>query len=331
MKQVYEQMRPQVPYEEILRQREKDGRRFYELFSSCFETVRCPACGEAGRAAFEKYGFHHESCPACGTLFCSPRPDEDALLKYYTEFASPKQWTQLLLRTDVERKALQYEPRVRSIIESLVRIGMSPGGAAVDIGAGSGAFALSLKKSEFFSRVIALDLSPDCVSACERQGLEARIGTLGCEQGSSADFLSMNDLIEHVFDPAALLGECARVLKKSGVLSIATPNGEGFDFRILKKDTRNITPPEHLTYFNRRSIKLLLKRCGFQEFFFATPGKLDVAMIQAEKKKGLDLSERNEFLDLLFKEDEAVLESFQRFLAENRLSSHMLVLARKGA
>ncbi|MCC5910850.1 MAG: class I SAM-dependent methyltransferase [Clostridiaceae bacterium] len=202
-------------------------------------------------------------------------------------------------------------------------------GVAIDVGAGSGAFALALKDTEVFEDVIALDLSEDCVNTCKKSGLTGVKGVINDMDDNYAELICMNDLIEHVYDPLELVLECRRVIKEGGYLQIATPNGEGFDFRILKEETKNITPPEHINYFNTSSIEVLLKRAGFKEIIVETPGMLDVDIILNEIKNGLSLKNNNEYLEYLMNQDEKVLSAFQKFLSDNKLSSHMLIVAKK--
>ena len=123
--------------------------------------------------------------------------------------------------------------------------------------------------------------------------------------------------------------DCFRVLRPKGYLSIATPNGEGFDFKILKEQTGNITPPEHLNYFNTLSIDILLCRVGYEIISIDTPGILDVDIILRKKDAGFKVNDKNEYLDFLLGQEESILKEFQRFLSDNKLSSHMLIMAKK--
>jgi SAM-dependent methyltransferase len=323
-------MRPKNVYDKVLLQREEDGISFYSQFSMSFVDVDCPACGsKAVKEHFKKYKFSHKLCSQCNTMFCSPRPKNELISKYYNEFEAPKLWTKLLLEADIERKVLQYRPRVDKVLNDIRSDGSEKVGIALDVGAGSGAYALALKASAMFEDVIAFDLSDECVKVCREKGLNAASGQLKNFGKGKFGFLCMNDLIEHLFEPVGFLKECFDILKPGGYISIATPNGEGFDFKILKENTKNITPPEHLNYFNPDSIGVLLERAGFQVVRTDTPGVLDAQIIQKEITSGFPLRENNEYLDYLLTQDDAVVANFQKFLSENGLSSHMLVLAKK--
>jgi 2-polyprenyl-3-methyl-5-hydroxy-6-metoxy-1,4-benzoquinol methylase/ribosomal protein S27E len=326
-----DKMRPADKHSKILKLREEDGKGFYQKYHQQFVSVSCPACGNQGEDVFVKYGFNHKQCPSCLTLFCSPRPTEELLFKYYSDWEAPLYWTNLLVETEVSRKSLQYEPRAQELVNLLrARIGMCAE-SAVDLGAGSGAFALALKKTDFFKKVLAVDFSPDCVKACVKQGLDAVQGEIGDLPSNSADLITMNDLIEHVFDPKKFLRVCHRVLKPKGFISIATPNGQGFDFKIFKDRTVNITPPEHINYFNPKSMEILLEYAGYRVISSETPGILDTQIVIREViNNSYPLKDRNEFLHFLLMENsDEIISNFQRFLIDNKLSSHMLIVANK--
>jgi len=326
---IYSLMRPEKMYKDIIRQREIDGTNFYNKYNNDFVNVNCPACGNKGKLFFKKYGFKHKLCGNCKTIFCSPRPSEELLNIYYNQFESLKMWTRLLLETDAERKMLQHEPRVNKIISIISQKKGKNGGIVIDIGAGSGAFSMCLKRTDFFTKVIALDLSEDCVNVCKKNGLDTICGTIWDLEDNSADLICINDLIEHLFDPLSFLKKCHSVLKDEGNISIATPNGEGFDFKIFKSNTDNITPPEHLNYFNCFSVDLLLTRAGFQTLCLETPGKLDIEIVLNKKNKGYLINKKNEYIDFLLEQNEETLDNFQKFLSENKLSSHMFVIGKK--
>lgn len=328
-----DRMRPVNEHQKACELREQCGISFYQLYHRDFIEVSCPACGsDEWEFAFTKYGFNHNKCLRCKTLFCSPRPPEELLVEYYTNFEAPKYWSELLLKTDVSRKQLQHRPRVEKIVTLLKDDFAEREIAAADLGAGTGAFALALRDSGFFKKVIAVDFSEDCVQACAKRGLEAYRGTVDDITEDSIGLLTMNDLVEHLSQPLPFLKKCCSIMAPKGIIAIATPNGEGFDYQVMKEKTVNITPPEHLNYFNPYSIKLLLEKAGFTVRKVETPGILDTQIVMREVAKGsVDLGRDNKFLQYLLGDTSSeVVSAFQKFLQENLLSSHMLALAQKG-
>ena len=59
-----------------------------------------------------------------------------------------------------------------------------------------------------------------------------------------------------------------------------------------------------------------------------TPGKLDVDIVQNQIKKNPDLISNDTFLQKILNDDNKAIE-FQKFLADNQLSSHAWVIGKK--
>jgi len=328
-------MRPEEEHERSLLLREKSGTEFYNKYKSSLVDVPCPACGnKEGIQLYKKFGFDHKKCTNCSTFWCSPRPTEQLLSDYYTYSEATKYWTQFLIKTNNERKIIQYEPRVNHIINVLKAHTQPQQDAtstiAVDMGAGSGAFALALKKTGYFSDVIAVDFDEDCCKTCESYGLNTKQGSINVIDDESVCLISMNDMIEHLFDPKTFLMQCRTKLVSGGALSIACPNGEGFDYQIMKDMAVNLTPPEHLNYFNTQSLSLLLENTGYKVVSVETPGMLDVQIVKrALQQNKIDMEDNKYLKYLLLNKHESILSSLQDFIKTNNLSSHMVLVAVK--
>jgi ArsR family transcriptional regulator len=98
---------------------------------------------------------------------------------------------------------------------------LDPDAVVADLGCGTG--ALSSLLAPHVRRVVAVDGSPDMLTAARRRlrqhaNVDVRLGTL--EQlpleGASLDIAIMALVLHHVPDPARALSECARVLKVGG-------------------------------------------------------------------------------------------------------------------
>ena len=104
----------------------------------------------------------------------------------------------------------------------------------------------------------------------------------------------------------------------------------GFDLLVLGRSSDNVGGPSHLNYFHPGSLRLLLESCEFDVLEVLTPGELDAELVK-KKAENLEFSLKNRpFLQKVLSEDwDSLGKPFQRFLAENKLSSHMWVVARK--
>ncbi|MFH1791764.1 MAG: methyltransferase domain-containing protein, partial [Candidatus Omnitrophota bacterium] len=77
------------------------------------------------------------------------------------------------------------------------------------------------------------------------------------------DAVVMLDVIEHLSDPHAMLGEIRRILKNDGVLYISTPDIMSFMSRVLGGKWWGINK-FHLFYFSKVTLRRLLDVCGFK-------------------------------------------------------------------
>jgi hypothetical protein len=121
----------------------------------------------------------------------------------------------------------------------------------------------------------------------------------------------------------------AAVAKPGGAIIFTGVNGNGFDILALGATANAICPPQHLNFLSCAGVSMLLERCGLEKISISTPGILDIDVVK-NMFKDKPLSIQNPFLHHLFeKTDDKTLSEFQKFITNNKLSSHMLVVARK--
>ena len=98
------------------------------------------------------------------------------------------------------------------------------------------------------------------------------------------------DLIEHLVNPGLFLDNAKAHLDAGGKLIITTPNTFNL-FVMAGKLTRPEPPinPDHTFYFNRRTIEILLQKCGFAVESFGFMYTLDYTHKESYKKKFLNI------------------------------------------
>jgi SAM-dependent methyltransferase len=120
-----------------------------------------------------------------------------------------------------------YHRRRLTLAVGLLLDGLAtnPAPLIADLGAGGGEACDWLARRG--ARAIACDVVPDAGLAARRRGHSAvGLDVGGCLPFRTAtlDGVLAGEIIEHVYDPALLLRECARVLRPGGVLVLTTPN-----------------------------------------------------------------------------------------------------------
>jgi SAM-dependent methyltransferase len=179
--------------------------------------------------------------------------------------------------------------------------------------------------------VIAVEPTPEMAQACRDRGvpvIEKGIEAIA-DEIPAADAAVAFEVVEHLFAPRHFFLQCARLLRPGSLLVVTCPNGQGFDVSLLGPLSRAIDV-EHVNLFNPHSLRSLAASCGFEVLEVSTPGRLDAELVRREIEAGRFDVSRNPFLQrILVDEWERLGWPFQQFLAENGLSSHMWLVARR--
>ncbi|MBI3855479.1 MAG: methyltransferase domain-containing protein [Planctomycetes bacterium] len=317
--------------DEQARRYASDVRRLLE-HKPRFVKVACPACAaDVPRPAFEKMGFSYVVCSRCETMYVSPRPTPELLELYYSTSENYAYWNaHIFPASEAARREKIFRPRAERMAE-ICRRHRVPGGTLLEVGAGFGTFCEEISRLGFFKRVIAVEPTPDLAATCRRKGLEVvqkRIEEARID-GGPVNAVASFEVIEHLFAPREFLEGCARLLPPGGLLVLTCPNGKGFDIQILGP-LSGAVDTEHLNYFHPASLALLVSDAGFDVVEALTPGKLDAELVRKKALSGeLDLSKEPFLKDVLIDRWESLGGSFQQFIADHGLSSHLWLVARR--
>jgi SAM-dependent methyltransferase len=324
-----EDIRKREVFDQYLEMVKKDVGAFFGD-QSAFIQIPCPACSSQDYSTqFNKSGFNYVLCSVCGTLFVNPRPPFKLLADFYIQSPSTKFWINEFFKPVAEARRLKiFQPRAEYIAQ---KFGSDPEWIVGDIGAGFGLFLEELSKTWTSSKLVAIEPSEEMSEICKAKGFEALPCTIEDVTGwdEKFDLLTSFELFEHMYDPQTFLRKIWELLRPGGRLLMTTLNGEGFDIQVLWENSKSVSPPHHFNFFNPRSIRMLLEKCGFTVEGISTPGRLDWDIVEGMiKNDGIDAGK---FWDLLAKEGaDKCKEEFQEWISRNNFSSHMRVLAKKG-
>jgi 2-polyprenyl-3-methyl-5-hydroxy-6-metoxy-1,4-benzoquinol methylase len=203
-------------------------------------------------ATTDKFGAYGtvRQCQDCGLLYTSPRVRPESLLQEYEEASD-------------EDYFLQCESRSINAYFSLAVIRRhAQSGRLLEIGCSTG-FFLNAARLNF--EVEGVEPSNWARKYAEEQlKLKIAAATLEAAHFPDAHFdvAVLNDVIEHVPDPAGLLREIARVTKPGGLLYIVTPDSDSLSARILGGRWWGLRPA-HIYYFSRRTLAELAAKSGY--------------------------------------------------------------------
>jgi SAM-dependent methyltransferase len=114
-------------------------------------------------------------------------------------------------------------------------------------------------------RVVGVEADENARKIARRQNLDIRIGIFSKEmlEGETFDYVTLDQVIEHVQDPCRLLADVRSVLKKDGCVVIATPRSRSLGRLLLGTRWVHWHSPYHLQFFTQRSMQELARRNGF--------------------------------------------------------------------
>lgn len=223
------------------------------------------------------WGFRRCANPACGVCWLDPAPPPHELWKAYTAY-----------HTHTRKSGDRLAKAVLNLAHRFIRLGLlplwmsnglkreadylrfmalgdEPAGRLLDVGCGGGRFLNRMKKRGWQVEGIDFDAQATQRTAA-RYGIRVHTGDLAqCVlPPDSFDAITMSQTIEHLYDPAATLAECLRILKPGGLLVMTTPNVESIGAGEFGAFWRGWEAPRHLHLFSVESLRRLAQRAGFE-------------------------------------------------------------------
>ncbi len=246
--------------------------------------TNCIICQSDRKRTLEEQGFRddylglihpsyqHEArrlviCDGCGFVYHDPQLDERDIEALYDKFRdasfrneSPDAYFDRITslpKAESENQAKVEWLRVHAS-EQLRR-----GGRLLDIGCGGGVFihtflqncadwnAAGVEPTPAFAELAARRLARPVIAGIYRSGLFA---------GPRFDLISINQVLEHVVDPHAFLGDVRQDLADSGLVYLEVPDVLDLGFLAPTHDRFMM---QHLWVFSRSSLANLCRRAGY--------------------------------------------------------------------
>jgi 2-polyprenyl-3-methyl-5-hydroxy-6-metoxy-1,4-benzoquinol methylase len=227
-------------------------------------------------------------CGICSVWYVASMPGPERLERFYQDYWGAFRPARRDARTaKFMMWAARGNARADLRINRLAAIlGTLRGKRVVDVGCGLGGFLLSMQAAG--AQPLGVEISREAREfARQRLGLPVYEGLSQCRaQTGPVDAIVLNDLVEHLADPAELLGTAVTALRPGGVLAIWTPNGgaAGANLASAREWVGFRVDLEHLQYLSTRTILLLAGKLGLTVEHIETTGFPLLAGIDRESK-----------------------------------------------
>jgi SAM-dependent methyltransferase len=221
---------------------------------------KCLACGRLPEdARMLPQGVRIVRCPGCGlewwrwpafdpeTFYDQAYFQSVQVSKGYDDYAA--------LEPGVRRTA-------RARLGRIARLRRSPPGRLLDVGCGTGCFVDEARHAGWDAR--GIEVSPYAAAVASERGLPVTCQSIEALrlEPSSLDAVTLWDVLEHVTDPAGALAQAASALRPGGVLALSTGDVSSWCARWSGARWHLYNIPEHLFFFSRTALVLMLERSG---------------------------------------------------------------------
>jgi SAM-dependent methyltransferase len=194
-------------------------------------------------------------CPACRSRFFNPLPSADDLSRFYVPGYYGSDW-------------YKQEGKGREFGRAMLPRGFK--GRLLDIGCGLGFFINGIRQSSGWE-VYGVEFSPEAVAFARAklnlQVVEATTGTMSFPDGFF-DFVHVNNVLEHVRNPLALVQECRRLLRAGGNFYLSVPNGPVDSANLLQYHQCEMEAPSskdgHIFFLSPTALQLLFQESDFE-------------------------------------------------------------------
>lgn len=252
------------------------------------EPVRCPRCGaEASRRLLSGrdwlYGipgeFYVAECTGCALWFQNPRPTLDTLPAAYPSAYSPHVPAQAAAASS--SKLPSVVQALRALRSRLARLNpvprfmearaqrasltpqLVPHGRILEIGCAAG-HRLTELRGQGWTSIVGIEMVPTAAERARALGFDIRCArveeALDVIPDRSLDAVVSSMVLEHLYDPFAVLGKVAHKLKPGGQLLFSTVVRDAVDARLYGRYWAGFDFPRHMVHFRRQDLLTALNR-----------------------------------------------------------------------
>lgn len=213
----------------------------------------------------DRYGypgiFQLKKCTNCGHIYLLQHHSEADLKRLYTNYYPRKHYS---INDSV---GLTYNKCFSSWLNGERRSAYTyipPNVRVLDIGCGFGQ-SLGYHKSRG-CEVYGVEADENIKRVAEHFGYDVKAGVFDANDYKPEyfDYVTMDQVIEHMVNPIETLIGIERILKPGGYVILSTPNPYSWGAKLFGKKWINWHTPYHLHFFSRKSLNAAMNKAGLE-------------------------------------------------------------------
>lgn len=251
------------------------------------EESKCAVCGSVEISGSfksksiisgEREEFRFVECRRCDLVYLNPRPGPEFMTRLYSQnicpgFTPREKMTRTTARREKIMRRVEINSNRAKVKRIRRRIELSADSRVLDVGSLTGAF-LRAAQIEAGCSVQGVDISG---TAAEYVKKTYNIPVAHADfldyddEAGSFDCITMWHMLEHAYEPAAMLSRARTLLNDDGLLVVEIPNLDNWYWRYLKGDWVGHLTPSHLHGFSPSNLEKLLRDNGFEPVEISSP------------------------------------------------------------
>ena len=217
--------------------------------------MTCRLCESTeNKLLFLVQGYKIVKCANCGFVQVLDQPKQEQLDRLYEEnyFSSNKYRDINTLNKELLRRLKLMQQYIPSM-----------GARILEAGCGTGEF-ISFAKNNY--DMFGFDISEAAIKIAQERNpqLSTQLWAYKDEEynlpSNFYDAICAWDVIEHLRNPVPIFQQLMKSLKSGGYLFISTPNIGAFIAGILGRYWAFMTPPEHLSFFDKQTMSFITEK-----------------------------------------------------------------------
>ncbi len=247
-------------------------RQFFDAESGTMKYAlylyKCPVCGkQCSDTYLIHFNFNYVKCRNCGFVYANPRlNDEGSKIWYNSDFynAALNSECYRVKQGEIYYSSSLSLDKMEYIAKCLLKYS-SKDSYLLDLGCGIGSFLHLLKDKYGFTNLKGIELNEFAVNfARQHRGLDVILGDAAkFADRNQFDVVLSLEIIEHMNDLNSYGNAIWNLLKPGGLLLLTTPYNDQKTAWLTGIFGDHYMAPNHVNFFNKKTITLFLERYGF--------------------------------------------------------------------